>query len=195
MWGVKMAEPWEIKVDNPWQQVIDDGKKTVKNIAPWASEVANPWLSTTPVAKSAPGVSQGPSEGMFERVFANMIQAESGGKHTGKTGNLLESPAGARGITQLMPGTARDPGYGIDPVRDDSETEYLRVGRSYLQAMLTTYSGDYNKALAAYNAGSRNVDNAITRARKAGKPDDWMEYLPKKSETIPYVNKVMKGLQ
>jgi hypothetical protein len=85
-------------------------------------------------------------------LFKALIQQESGGKAS------AVSSKGARGLTQLMPDTMRDPGFGIAPARDSSNEENLRVGREYLQAMLNRYDGDVAKSLAAYNAGPGAVD-------------------------------------
>ena len=125
----------------------------------------------------------------FDSIFSRLIQQESRGKHTDAAGNLTKSPVGALGITQLMPGTIKDPGYGVKPAADNSEGEFVRVGREYLQAMLTSFKGDYGKALAAYNYGPGNVRKAIMKAAKAGH-DDWLSLTPK--ETQNYVNKILK---
>ncbi|MFN7177547.1 MAG: lytic transglycosylase domain-containing protein, partial [Thermaurantiacus sp.] len=65
------------------------------------------------------------------------------------------SPAGAFGLTQIMPGTAGD--LGIYP--DYYESPYLQVqgGARYLAQMLGMFGGDVVLALAAYNAGPGNV--------------------------------------
>lgn len=125
----------------------------------------------------------------IDTVFQGLINAESGGQHIDKkTGNLLTSSAGARGITQLMPKTAANPGYGITPVKDDSEEEYTRVGKAVLEKMYSKY-GDWELALAAYNAGPKNVDTARGKAERYG--GDWKDYLPKPSETLPYLDKIL----
>lgn len=126
----------------------------------------------------------------FEQVFSNLIQAESRGRHTDDSGKLTTSPVGAQGITQVMPKTAKDPGYGVAPIKDNSEGEYLRFGREYLGAMVKEFSGDYQKALAAYNFGPGSVRKAIMKAAKAGH-DDWLSLTPK--ETKDYVRKILKG--
>lgn len=125
----------------------------------------------------------------IDTVFQGLIKAESGGKHIDeKTGKLITSSAGARGITQLMPKTAANPGYGITPVKDDSEEEYTRVGKAVLEKMYNKY-GDWELALAAYNAGVGNVDKARGKADRFG--GNWKDYLPKPSETLPYLDKIL----
>lgn len=110
-------------------------------------------------------------------LFEALVQAESRGKQS------AVSSKGARGVAQLMPGTMRDPGYGIKPVRDDSEEENRRVGREYLGAMLKKYAGNIDNALAAYNWGPGNVDKHL---KKYG------ELVPEKlpKETRSYIPKV-----
>lgn len=65
------------------------------------------------------------------------------------------SSAGARGLAQLMPGTARQ--MGVNP--DDPHAN-LEGGARYLRAQLDTFGGDIEKALAAYNAGPGRVQAA-----------------------------------
>lgn len=127
----------------------------------------------------------------FDTVFNKLIKQESGGKHTDSSGGLTTSPVGAQGITQVMPKTGDDPGFGVKPVQNTSEGEYLRFGKDYLKAMLSEFNGDYAKALGAYNAGIGTVQRAITKAEKAG--GDWMDFLPAKAkkETIPYIRNIL----
>ena len=93
------------------------------------------------------------------------------------------SPKGARGVMQLMPGTIKDPGFGVKPMQADTEKENRRVGREYLDAMYRRY-GDQVTALAAYNWGPGNVDKWL----KSGAD-------PKKlpAETRKYISNIMKG--
>lgn len=62
------------------------------------------------------------------------------------------SPVGARGLTQLMPGTARM--MGVDPGDPHAN---LEGGAKYLRLQLDAFKGDIEKALAAYNAGPGRV--------------------------------------
>lgn len=85
------------------------------------------------------------------------------------------SPVGARGLAQLMPGTARE--LGVDP---DDPFANLEGGARYLRAQLDRFDGDIEKALAAYNAGPGRVE-------KAGG-------IPRIRETQNYVSSVMGRL-
>ncbi|EOT27113.1 hypothetical protein C805_01220 [Eubacterium sp. 14-2] len=63
------------------------------------------------------------------------------------------SKAGAQGIMQLMPATARE--LGVTDAYDPYQN--IMGGTKYISQMLAKYDGDVSLALAAYNAGSNNV--------------------------------------
>jgi hypothetical protein len=87
------------------------------------------------------------------RLIAAIIQQESGGDPN------AVSPAGAQGLMQVMPATARDPGFGINPLADPFDPEEnKRFGTDYMGAMMDRYQGDIPRALAAYNWGPGNAD-------------------------------------
>lgn len=81
------------------------------------------------------------------RLLEAVAYAESGGDQT------AVSPAGAIGIMQLMPGTARS--LGVNPY--DPEQNVMGGGL-YLKRQLDRYEGDLSLALAAYNAGPGAVE-------------------------------------
>lgn len=116
----------------------------------------------------------------FDRLAAITVQSESGGNPN------AVSPKGARGLMQVMPGTSRDPGFGIRP-SNGSQQDDVRVGREYLAKMRQRYNGDYAKMWAAYNAGPGRVDNLIARYG-----DRWLDYAP--AETKNYVAKNLRAL-
>jgi len=117
--------------------------------------------------------------------FSKILTIESNGKHTDAQGNLTTSPMGAKGISQIMPATGKDPGYGITPLQDESEEEYTRVGNEYYNAMLQEFDGDKEKAAAAYNTGPGNLKKALKRAEESG--GDWKQFVA--DETKQYVTK------
>jgi hypothetical protein len=81
-----------------------------------------------------------------------LINQESGGN------NSAVSSKGARGMAQVMPRTASNPGYGVKPLSSSHPDEQRRFATDYLGAMLKKYGGNERLALAAYNAGPGAVD-------------------------------------
>ncbi|WP_343519906.1 lytic transglycosylase domain-containing protein [Sphingomonas sp.] len=111
------------------------------------------------------------------------------------------SHAGARGLMQLMPGTARETagklGLSYNMASLTSDTDYnIRLGSTYFQRMLNYYGGSYPLAVAAYNAGPGNVNKWL---RANGDPRtgsiamvDWVEAIPI-YETKNYVQRVLEN--
>ncbi len=112
------------------------------------------------------------------------------------------SRAGARGLMQLMPATAkqvaRETGvpYSRSDLTDDPDYN-TRLGRAYLANVLDRFGGSYILGLASYNAGPHRaaawiVKNGDPRARGTD-PVDWIESIPF-SETRNYVQRILESL-
>lgn len=86
--------------------------------------------------------------GIPKNLIKSVIAAESAGNHT------AVSPAGAKGLMQLMDGTAQDLGVN----NSFNPEENIFGGTNYLNKMLNKFDGSLELALAAYNAGPRNVE-------------------------------------
>lgn len=82
---------------------------------------------------------------------------------------------------QVLPSTARDPGFGIRP-SSGTAADDVRVGNEYLSKMHDRYGGDLAKMWAAYNAGPGTVDKL---AKQYGV--SWWRHLP--AETLAYLDK------
>jgi len=110
------------------------------------------------------------------------------------------SSAGARGLMQLMPGTAREvatrAGLGYRPDALTTDIGYnIQLGSTYFQRLYGTY-GSMPLAIAAYNAGPGNVNRWV---RENGDPRtsavdmvDWIEAIPF-TETRGYVQRVLEN--
>jgi soluble lytic murein transglycosylase len=111
------------------------------------------------------------------------------------------SHAGARGLMQLMPGTAREQAgkigvqYLSASLIDDPQYN-LRLGDAYFARMMDYFGGSYPLAVAAYNAGPGNVNKwlAANGDPRTGAVDwvSWIERIPL-SETRGYVQHVLEN--
>lgn len=135
---------------------------------------------------SAGAPPMGVGKGDLSRMAAITAETESGNRDHNADGSFVTSVKGAQGRMQVMPGTQRDPGFGVKPAANNSAAELARVGRDYLAAMMTRYGNDPAKAWAAYNAGPGAVDEAL----KDG--GNWLARMPK--ETRDYVKKNVAAL-
>lgn len=112
------------------------------------------------------------------------------------------SSAGARGLMQLMPATAKRTaqrfGVGFDLQRLVEDPSYnAKIGSAHLGELMEDWKGSYILAFASYNAGGGNVKKWINAYGDPRKPDvdliDWVERIPF-YETRNYVQRVMENL-
>lgn len=115
-------------------------------------------------------------------------QGESGDRNFYPGGGPVVSPKGARYAMQVMPSTARDPGFGLDPANPGDPADMNRLGREYRAKMQQKYGGNLAAMWAAYNAGPGRVDKLMSRYG-----DDWIKYLP--AETRAYIERNMRALR
>ena len=131
------------------------------------------------------------------QLFGSLLLTESNGQQFNKDGSVVTSPKGATGIAQVMPATGPEAaelaGLPWDPEKFKKDPEYNKaLGKAYFDKQLQSFGNDPAKALAAYNAGPGATQKAIAQASAEGKPDAWLNYLPK--ETQDYVPKTLGRL-
>ena len=113
------------------------------------------------------------------------------------------SQVGARGLMQLMPGTAAGVAkklalpYSLARLTTDGLYN-LVLGRSYIERLIEDFGGSYALAIASYNAGPGRVrqwlrDFGDPRGQDIGMVD-WIELIPF-NETRTYVQRVLENLQ
>lgn len=81
------------------------------------------------------------------------------------------SRSGAKGLMQLMPGTAKDLGVGGEEYNPNKS---LEAGAKYMKTLLDRYGGDLTKALTAYNWGMGNLESKGMK----NAPEETKKYAP-----------------
>jgi soluble lytic murein transglycosylase len=121
------------------------------------------------------------------------MQAESGGRRFSSNGRLLRGPMTsygerAMGEMQVMPATARDPGFGVKPWDGRSPDDLARVGRDYRRAMQREFNGDPAAMWSAYNYGPGATKALIKRHGSR-----WLDHAP--AETRNYVARNLRAMR
>jgi hypothetical protein len=131
---------------------------------------------TAPACLQATASQAALDAGINPTYFLRQIQAESGFNPN------AQSPAGAQGIAQFRPATAK--GMGVNPF---DPIAALKAAANLMGAYIQKYGGGIQgeeKALAAYNWGSGNLQSDI-----AAHGSSWLQYAP--SETQNYINTIV----
>jgi soluble lytic murein transglycosylase len=112
----------------------------------------------------------------------------------------VRSPAGATGMMQLMPATARTLShkYGFGGGSLEDADYNMQLGAAYLSQLMDQFGGSYVMATAAYNAGPGRPTEWTSFCgdprMSSTDPADYIECIPF-SETRDYVMRVMEGMQ
>ncbi len=114
------------------------------------------------------------------------------------------SRANAKGLMQLLPGTAREmakkTGIGYEAAKLTSNANYnARLGVAYLNEQLDRFGGSYVLTFAAYNAGPARAREWIERfgdprGKSLYQVIDWVEMIPF-PETRSYIQRIMENIQ
>jgi len=88
---------------------------------------------------------------------------------------------------QVMPSTARDPGFGLRPADPNNAADMNRLGREYRAMLERRYGGDLGQMWGAYNAGPGRMDRALAGG------GDWRSRLP--SETQDYIGRNLRAVR
>ena len=144
-----------------------EGFELYMKSAPEAANTGGAWDRDTPYAKVVRAAAQ--AANVQPELIHAVINVESNYHPAAR------SPAGAVGLMQLMPGTAKR--YNVANRLDPQQN--IHGGARYLRDLLDLFQNDTRLALAAYNAG----ENAVLKHGNR---------VPPYSETLAYVPKVMK---
>ena len=153
--------------DKRYRLLRKEGGNPAPNLA--GARVAS-WLpSEALIQRFSPMIERASLEYGVEKALVHaVISAESG------YNPYAFSRAGAMGIMQLMPDTAKR--YGVKNVLDPVDN--INGGVRYLKDLLVMFNGNIELAVAAYNAG----ENAVIRAGNR---------IPQYAETVQYVPRVL----
>ena len=182
-----------------------DTPEKMQMVADLAQELRLPELAVV-VGRTAPEK----DFGGFERVGFPTVSMPSGSDFTivhaiarqeSEFDEDRVSHAGAQGLMQLMPGTAREQAgkLGISYMSANltrDEHYNIRLGDAYFSRMMDYYGGSYPLAVAAYNAGPGNVNRWL---RSNGDPRngsiDWLRWIEEIPifETKNYVQRVLEN--
>jgi soluble lytic murein transglycosylase len=207
----RLAEAEAADFAKPFVLKLSDLAKTPSEhamVAALAGEIARPDLAVEAARRASyAGVTllalgypltQVPPGGSVEGPLVLAMARQESGFDQNAVSN-----AGARGMLQLMPATAKSVAKNLQiPFSQQrllSDPQYnLTLGRAFLEDMIDHFGGSYVLAVASYNAGPARVNQWVhdmgdPRA-KAVDVIDWVEGIPFR-ETRSYVQRVLENLQ
>ena len=129
------------QIDARYQLAVSDAAGSGALVAPVPGIALDKSKHNPLIAQSAQAA------GLPHALVAAVISVESG------FNEKAVSPKGAKGLMQLMPGTAKR--YGVADVFDPAQN--IKGGTAYLKDLMALFNNDVSLALAAYNAGEEAV--------------------------------------
>jgi soluble lytic murein transglycosylase len=150
----------------------------------WEPETLPLWSAGYPLAYTEAVGQHAAANTLPESLVYALIRSESG------FSPAIKSPAGAVGLMQLMPATAKMTARekGFSPTMLTTPEYNIKLGTKHFRELLKGFDGDVVCSIAAYNAGSAAVGrwrNNLKGLRK----DEFIECIPYQ-ETRDYVKKV-----
>jgi hypothetical protein len=122
--------------------------------------------------------------GVRPDILARMVFQES--SNNPRAVGPETSQGTAKGAAQALDSTARDPGYGVAPLKNQFDLEdSVRFGAEYLAMNLKKFGGDYELALAGYHSGPSRVEKLLAQGKNIL---DMSEQFP---NTVKHVDKVL----
>jgi soluble lytic murein transglycosylase len=165
------------------------------DLAVWIARSARNSGSTYYMRSSYPQMDVPPANARHWSLAHGIMRQES------SFDRAAVSHAGARGMMQLMPGTAREVSgrmglpYSFDRLTSDPSYN-ITLGSSYLSTLMDQWGGNVVLAAASYNAGAGNVRRWIRENGDPRMPNvdvvDWIERIPF-TETRGYVQRVIEN--
>ncbi len=149
------------------------------------------WAILYPPGFSSSVSRYAPEAGISEYLTYALIRAES------TFSPSVISSAGAVGLMQLMPATARDTARGLGETITTARLQRpdlnVRLGTRYLKQMLARFNGNRVCAVTAYNAGASPVSRWLKKYPSM-REDEFIESIPY-PETREYVKKVLAAAE
>ncbi len=201
------ANRFDWRTERRFFEAISDGAESPEEMRLVAELAASTGLDEMAVVAGATSGEHGHAN--FERLGFPVVDIHAGGNWTmihaisrqeSEFDRFRVSHAGARGVMQLMPGTAREQSgklglryMSANLINDPSYN--IRLGDAYFARMMDYYGGAYPLAIGAYNAGPGRVNQWLRLNGDPRRGDidwvTWVERIPANFETRYYIMRVL----